>query len=42
MIDGLIDKLYKIGEELGISMRDVHRYILDRMFVEMRMEKRRA
>ncbi len=43
MTDRLIDKLYRIAEELGISVKDVRRYILDRTYVEMRRrEKRRV
>jgi len=41
--DRLIDELYRIAEELGISVKDVRRYILDRTYVEMRRrEKRRV
>jgi hypothetical protein len=43
MADHLIDKLYRIAEELGISVKDVRNYLLDRSLAEMRRrEKRRV
>ncbi len=40
-VDRLIDELYRVAEELGISVGDVRNYILDRIFVEMRRREQR-